>query len=340
MTRGRALGLTLIGAAVLLATGCQRRPSMLAPAGPQARGIEWLWWVIFWIIAAVYVITMLIYARAATRRRSRTDVPEPIIKDPNDTGAKIAVSAAIAITVITLFVVLSLSVTTGNAVANPTSKSPITIQVTGHQWWWEVIYPNSQPDQTVTTANEIHVPVGKPVVILTRSADVIHSFWAPNINGKRDLLLGYQTAFWFQADKPGIYHGQCAEFCGWQHAHMGFAIVAEAPDQFTKWQQQQLKPAKDPGDPTTERGRAVFLNHACVLCHTIRSTDAGSRMGPDLTHLASRRMIAAETLPNTRGALAGWILDPQQQKPGNHMAPNPMSPDDMQALLTYLQSLE
>src|SRR5437868_6188707 len=208
--------------AVTLVTGCHGQPAALSPAGPQASRIEWLWWVIFGITAAVYVIMMLTYGRSATRRRSTRETPEPIIKDPDDSRARVIVTGAVVLTVLTLFAVLVLSVITGKAIENPTSKNPITIQVTGHQWWWEVTYPNSQADQTVITANEIHVPVGKPVVILTSSADVIHSFWPPNINGKRDLLPGYQTAYWFVADKPGIYHGQCAEFCGLQHAHMGF----------------------------------------------------------------------------------------------------------------------
>jgi cytochrome c oxidase subunit 2 len=191
----------------------------------------------------------------------------------------------------------------------------------------------------VTTANEIHVPVGTPVVVQTNSKDVIHSFWAPNITGKRDLLPGYSSAFWFQIDKPGIYHGQCAEFCGLQHAHMGFSIVAESVGEFQAWQQQQLKAAAEPSTSEAIRGREVFLTHACLMCHTIRGTDAGARLGPDLTHVASRSMIASETLPNTVGALAGWIVDPQRIKPGTQMSPNPLSGDDLQAVVAYLQSL-
>jgi len=249
------------------------------------------------------------------------------------------VGAAIGITVITLFIILVLSVITGRRVEGLTSKNPVSIQITGHQWWWEVTYPNSQADQTVTTANEIHVPVGIPVVVLTNSKDVIHSFWAPNITGKRDLLPGSSSAFWFQIDKPGIYHGQCAEFCGLQHAHMGFSIVAESVDEFQAWQQQQLKPAAEPSTSEAIRGREVFLTHACLMCHTIRGTDAGSHLGPDLTHVAGRNMIAAETLPNTAGALAGWVVDPQRIKPGTQMAPNPLSGDDLQAVVAYLRSL-
>jgi cytochrome c oxidase subunit II len=314
--------------------------SMLHGSGPQAANIEWLYWVIFWIVFAAFVLTILGFARAGIRNRVSSREMLPIFSDPEgDRRAAWAVGTAIAVTVLALFAVLFMSVITGKKVEGLTSQNPVTIQVTGHQWWWEATYPNAQADQTVITANEIHVPVRQPVVILTNSADVIHSFWAPNVNGKRDLLPGHSSAFWIQIDQPGTYHGQCAEFCGLQHAHMGFSIIAQDQDQFAAWKAQQLKPADEPADPNSIRGRSVFLTHTCVMCHTIRGTDAGSRFGPDLTHLASRQMIAAETLPNTSAGLAGWIIDPQRIKPGNHMAMNPLAPDDLQALISYLQTL-
>lgn len=331
-------GAQLFLASVVFTPG---KHSMFAASGPQAANIEWLYWVIFGICFAVYVIVILCFTRTAIANRSDSREMLPIFKDPEgDRRATPVVASAIVITLLALFAVLFMSVITGKKVEGLTSKNSITIQVTGHQWWWEVIYPNPQADQTVITANEIHVPLHKPVVILTNSADVIHSFWAPSINGKRDLLPGYSSAFWIQIDQPGIYRGQCAEFCGLQHAHMGFAIIAEDDDKFQAWQAQQLKPANEPSDPEATRGRAVFLTHTCLMCHTIRGTDAGSKYGPDLTHLASRQMIAAETLPNTSGALAGWIVDPQRVKPGNKMAPNPLPPDDLQALVKYLQTLQ
>lgn len=315
--------------------------SMLKSAGPQAANVEWLYWTIFWIALVVYILVILAFTRAATRHRVRQAEPIPVIQNPpGEAAAEFAVNSAVVVTVITLFIILVMSVVTGKKVEGLTSKNPVTIQITGHQWWWEVTYPNSQADQTVKTANEIHVPVGKPVVVLTSSADVIHSFWPPNIRGKRDLLPGHQNAFWMQVDEPGIYRGQCAEFCGYQHAHMGFAIIAESVDDFSKWLEKEREPAELPTDDEIGRGQRVFMSHACVMCHTIRGTDAASRVGPDLTHLASRHMIAAETLPNTRGALAGWIVDPQNIKPGSQMAPNPMSPDDLNALLAFLQSLQ
>lgn len=317
------------------------RHHMLHPAAPQAGHIEWLYWLTFWILFVVFVLMIAAFTGAGAKTRVVASGPLPVLEkdEEADHRAGWAVGSAIGVTVVTLFAILVVSVVTGKRVEGLTSKNPVTIQITGHQWWWEVIYPNPQADQTVTTANEIHVPVGTPIVVLTNSKDVIHSFWAPSVTGKRDLLPGYSSAFWFQIDEAGTYHGQCAEFCGLQHAHMGFSIVAESVDQFQAWQRQQLKPAAEP--PTFEaiHGREVFLTHACLMCHTIRGTEAGSRVGPDLTHVASRNMIAAETLPNTTGALAGWVVDPQRIKPGTQMSPNPLSPDDLQAVVAYLQSL-
>ncbi len=331
------------GQTLLLAQAASLYPgehSVLQPAAAQAGHIEWLYWFIFWLLLAVFILMIAGFSRAAAKNYVPNREPLPVItNEEGDRRASWAVGSAIGVTTIILLVILVVDVFTGKKLEGLTSKNPITVQITGHQWWWEITYPNSQADQTITTANEIHVPVGKPVVVLTNSVDVIHSFWAPSITGKRDLLPGYSSAFWFQVDKPGTYRGQCAEFCGLQHAHMGFSVIAESDDQFQAWQQQQLKPASDPGNPEALKGRAVFLTHACLMCHTIRGTDAGSRVGPDLTHVASRNMIAAESLPNTAGALAGWILDPQRIKPGTKMSANPLAADDLQALITYLQGL-
>jgi cytochrome c oxidase subunit 2 len=316
--------------------------SALRPAASQGRAIEWLYWIIFWICLAVFVLMMATLTRASVRTYAGEQrEPLPVVEDEEgDRRASWVVGSVIGVTALTMFVVLILSVITGKKVQGVESNNGVTIQVKAHQWWWEIVYPNSQADQTVTTANEIHVPTGERVVIVTSSQDVIHSFWAPNITGKRDLVPGYSSAFSFQIDAPGIYHGQCAEFCGLQHAHMGFSIIAETPDQFLAWQQQQITSAKDPTDEGTTRGRQVFLTHSCVMCHTISGTDARSRAGPDLTHLASRHTIAAGTLPNTTGVLAGWILDPQRMKPGTQMPPNALKGDELQDLISYLQSLQ
>jgi cytochrome c oxidase subunit 2 len=192
----------------------------------------------------------------------------------------------------------------------------------------------------VQTANEIHVPVGRKVRLEVRSGDVIHSFWAPNLHGKLDLIPGYGGTTSFRADRPGVYHGRCAEFCGLQHARMDFLVIADPPERFAAWYEQQLRAAPAPADSVQQKGQQVFLSRQCAMCHAIRGTPANSRVGPDLTHLASRRTLAAGTLPNTRGHLAGWVLDPQKIKPGAKMPPNQLASDELHALLSYLQSLK
>jgi cytochrome c oxidase subunit 2 len=219
-------------------------------------------------------------------------------------------------------------------------ESAYTIDVYGHQWWWEVHYPNDEPDKIVVTANEIHVPVGTPLRIHGTSRDVIHSFWAPNVQGKRDLLPGYETDVMMQVDQPGRWRGQCAEYCGEQHAHMSFFIVAESGQQFHQWLDKQALSSVTPKNPQTTRGQQVFLSHECVLCHTIRGTPAGSRVGPDLTHVASRSTIAAGMLPNTDKNLGEWILNAQAIKPGCRMPPNPITGSELQDLVAYLETLK
>jgi cytochrome c oxidase subunit 2 len=172
------------------------------------------------------------------------------------------------------------------------------------------------------------------------SDDVIHSFWAPNLDGKKDLIPGHETRTWFRADSAGIYRGQCAEFCGHQHAKMAFFIVAEPRIQFEHWLESQKSEASKPSDSLAQEGERVFLSGTCAMCHSISGTSAGSKFGPDLTHLASRRTIAAGTLPNNVGNLAGWILDPQSIKPGVKMPASKLDPQSLQALLAYLGTLK
>ena len=219
------------------------------------------------------------------------------------------------------------------------APSAVSIAVSGHQWWWEVEYEDATPNRRVKTANEIHVPIGRPVVIKVTSRDVIHSFWVPNLDGKRDLIPGYTTAVWIQADRAGTFRGQCAEFCGRQHAHMAFDLVAEPEADFEQWLARERRSADPPGDAVSQRGEAVFMTRQCVACHTIRGTAANGLYGPDLTHIASRRTIGAGTLPNTREHMAGWIVNSQAAKPGNLMPPNVLPQTDVQDLLAYLETL-
>jgi cytochrome c oxidase subunit 2 len=319
--------------------------SALNSAGPQAARIERLYWLIFWISVVVFVLVVAVMSGAVARRRVRQSglaMPPPILDTagPDGVATKI-VGVATAITVVVLFFLLVESVVAAkNETQSLVSKNPISIQVIGHEWWWEVVYPNTDPSQMVTTANEIHVPVGIPVVINTASRDVIHSFWAPNLHGKRDLIPGYTTAIWLEADRPDVFRAQCAEFCGKQHAHMALDVVAEREDAFERWLASRRAPAPAPTRERELEGRDVFMKRQCVLCHTIRGTSASGLVGPDLTHLASRGTLAAGTLPNTEGHLGGWVVDAQAIKPGSEMPPNPMPSDDLQSLLAYLESLK
>jgi cytochrome c oxidase subunit 2 len=314
----------------------------LNPVGPGAEHIEFEFALIFWITLAVYCIVLLALVIYVVRRRhSLSEIPPPLpTSDQSDKRAQRAVGGAIVATVLLLFVMMIGSFVTGHALGNMNREKAYTIDVYGHQWWWEVHYPNDEPDKIVVTANEIHVPVGVPLRIHGTSRDVIHSFWAPNVQGKRDLLPGYDTDVMMQVDQPGRWRGQCAEYCGEQHAHMSFFIVGDSKQQFQQWLEAQAQSSVSPATPQSQRGQQVFLSHECVLCHTIRGTTAGSRVGPDLTHLASRSTIAAGMLPNTIGNLGGWILNAQQLKPGCRMPPNQMTGSELQDLLAYLETLK
>lgn len=311
--------------------------SALRPSGPHSGLIiDGLWSPMYALAAVTFILVVAALAWALLRRRSPADAPE----DPRmERRMGWTVGAAVAGTIVVLFVTLVLDISVGRAITATPGEHPVQIRVTGHQYWWEVQYRDSVAQRWITTANEIHVPVGRPAVLELRSADVIHSFWPPSLSAKRDLIPGKVNSLWLRADSAGVYRGQCAEYCGHQHAKMAFVVVAEPPDSFAGWLTAQRDTAMTPADSITRRGLELFLASSCVMCHAVGGTPAGSRVGPDLTHLASRRTIAAGTLPNTRGNLAGWILDPQGIKPGAKMPPTDLDPDDLQALLAYLETL-
>ena len=327
-----------LGVAVPFLSECAGRQSVVAPAGQPAGNIAGLWWIALSISVVVWVLVMAALLYGAFRKRVAPTHQAPI-QVGAERGATLIVSIAVALTVVVLLVWLALSVSGDRALASMPPAASVDIQVTGHQWWWEVRYLAPQPSEQFTTANEIHVPVGRPVMLQLTSADVIHSFWVPNVDGKRDLIPGHVTTTWFQADTPGVYRGQCAEFCGYQHANMALYVVAESPARYATWLAAQREPAAPPRDSLAKRGEVVFLSSPCPYCHAIEGTMALGRTAPDLTHFGSRMSIAAGELPNTRGNLAGWILDPQQVKPGNKMPATTMGSSDLQALLAYLESL-
>jgi cytochrome c oxidase subunit 2 len=319
-------------AALLLAAGCRGRTSALDPASGESARIAHLYWLMFAVCAAVFAaVIALLVVSLLRRRRPETSAGER--------SRARSVAAGAGISALLLLVLLAASEGAGRAVVAPVGPDALAIQVTGHQWWWEVRYPGSSPIDDVITANEIHVPVGRPVRFELASADVIHSFWVPALNGKKDLIPGHATRHLFRAERPGVFPGQCAEFCGYQHAHMGLVVVAEEPGRFDAWLKAQRTLAREPAEPAAAHGRAVFLSSPCVLCHTIRGIGAFGHKAPDLTHLASRSTIAAGMLPNTPGHLAGWVTDAPAIKPGNKMPPNILEAADLDDLVTYLGTL-
>jgi len=320
-------------ALLLPLAACRVSYSALDTATPEATRITNLHWLTVWVSAVVSLVLIASLVMALTRR--------PTVETPDGERRRTrAVAAAAVLSMLGLLWLLTASVLAGRAVATPVGPGALRIQIVGHQWWWEVIYPGEPPSETVITANEIHVPVGRPVLLELSTTDVIHSFWVPNLNGKKDLIPGRPTRHLLRPERPGVFEGRCAEFCGYQHAHMGFLLIAEEPSGFDAWLAGQRRPAAEPTDASAQRGRQVFLSSACVVCHSIRGIGAFGHRAPDLTHLASRRTIASATLPNTDGPLAGWIVDSQHIKPGNHMPPNLLAAEALQDLVSYLRSLQ
>ncbi len=305
--------------------------SMLDCAGPQAAAIEGLWWLIFWISAGVFAVVMGFLAISVLR---------PSVRQASDVRLTRWVVASATATVLVLFVWLAASAWVGRAVASPQMAGAVTINITGRQWWWQFEYVDSLPSNRFRTANEIQIPVGRPVVVNVTSRDVIHSFWIPNLHGKRDLIPGYTTSLWFQADRQGEFRGQCAEFCGFQHANMAIRVRAIPEDDFQQWLSAQRRPAGDPAGPQERQGRDVFLRGTCPQCHTIRGTLAGAAFGPDLTHVGSRTTIGAGTLTNTPDNMRRWVRNSQDFKPGNKMPPHDLNDADLAALAAYLWSLK
>jgi len=320
---------------VSLTAGCSAVQSSLNPRSPQARDVANLSWLMFAIAGIVtLVVTGLLVAAIRRGRQALSDQVE-LNQQDSKTISLVLLGGALAPALV-LIVVMSLSIAIENANA-AIPKDALTVQVIGHQWWWEVRYP----DQGVVTANEIHIPAGQPVVFKVTTADVIHSFWVPELHGKIDLIPGQTNTFTIQTDSPGTYRGQCAEFCGTQHAHMGFFVMADDPAQFQSWLEQQSQPAADPPSGSIEKeGQQAFLGSSCVYCHTIAGTNAYGTIGPDLTHLASRQSIGSALLPNNPGNLAGWVVNAQAVKPGNHMPPMDLSSDQIEAILAYLATLK
>jgi cytochrome c oxidase subunit 2 len=282
----------------------------------------------FWIALGVFavVIGMLLYGMFRRRKGESVD------KGGADTAVVLLGIVAPAIILVTLFVV---SLRDLNAVSAPAKTDAMVVDVIGHDWWWEVRYPHQQ----VETANEIHIPTGRSVLLHLSTGDVIHSFWVPQLSQKTDMIPGKVNRMLIQADRSGIYRGQCAEFCGLEHARMSFLVIAEPPSKFDEWLARESQPVGTAAG-SAARGQQVFLHSTCISCHAIEGTSARATDGPDLSHFGSRRTIAANTVPNTRGNLAAWIADPQGIKPGALMPPSVLEPDQLQDVVAFLEGLK
>ena len=316
-------------------SGCGGEQSALEPRSGPARDIATLWWWMLAVAAVVFAGAVGLLVIAWLRRR-REGAPVVGEREGFNLGMVVLFGMGVpAIALIGLFVVANFVVLPGTD-APAASRSQMTIEVTGAQWFWEVRYPGSG----VVTANEIHIPARTRVTVVATTADVIHSFWIPQLNRKIDMVPGRRNRVLLYADRPGRYRGQCAEFCGLQHSHMAMYVIAESAERFRAWLAQQARPAVAPAGALEQRGEGVFMDHQCASCHTIRGTPAAGGVGPDLTHVGRRTTLAALTLPNTRRELAAWIRDPQYFKPGNRMPALDLDRSEIDAVAAYLEGLE
>ena len=318
----RARLLTLVPVA-LVATGCGSKQSSLRPESPPARGIATLWWIMLGASTLGLAVIVGILVAAWFKRGSRG-------RDRPGTVTVIALGIVTPILVVAaLFAYSDIFLIRGTSppAANAAAKSTLGVHVIGHQFWWEVRY-----GATAITASELHIPVRTPVVVYVHSDDVIHSFWVPQLNRKIDLEPDQVNRVELYADKVGRYRGQCAEFCGLQHAHMGFYVFADPPSVFRRWLARQARPAAG-------QANALFMSK-CSSCHAIRGTAARARVGPDLTHVGSRASLAAVTIPNTRVRMEEWLRDPQRVKPGSLMPDLNLTDAQVRTLAGYLERLK
>jgi cytochrome c oxidase subunit 2 len=288
-------------------------------------------WLQFGVGAAIFLLVIGLLLWIVLRRR---DASAEEVADEHR-PLRWLVLGGIVLPLVVLSTLFGWSVHDLVALAHPKTKEAAIVDVTAHRWWWEIGYP----EEHVKTANEVVVPVGEAVRFRVRAADVIHTFWVPELGRKIDAFPHEWNTIWLEADRPGRYLGVCAEFCGLQHAHMQFVVRAVSPAAYRAWLRAAAQPARPPATAQERRGLAIFQTTSCAYCHTIAGTRAAGWVGPDLTHVASRPRLAAGTLPNTPAALRRWIAAPQDVKPGNLMPPAQLPADDLNALVTYLEAL-
>ena len=336
VTRSRRCRRPLLPAALvmpLVAAGCGKQ-NVLDPHSHAERRISTLWWVMMtgaWIGFGVVVLLLFL----GWVRRNRATLPFGG-GERAATALVIALGVAVPIVVLSSLFVWSDIFVIRATDAPARGSTSLTVRVTGHQWYWEIKYPGSD----AVTADELHIPVRTRVRVVGTTADVIHSLWVPELNRKIDVIPGRDNVMLLDADRAGIYPGQCAEFCGLQHAHMELRVVAEPKQRFRRWLAANAAPARTPAGGDAARGARVFMDQACSGCHQIRGTDARGQVGPDLTHFGSRETIGAGVLPNDPEHLRDWIRDPQHSKPGTKMPGLQLSQADLRALVAYLEGLK
>lgn len=302
--------------------------SVLHTASQPAAEIAHLWWILLAVCGIVSLIVLGLLAFAVFSPQHSQQKRAPV-------GVRFIIVCGAIIPAVILVCLLIASVRTQVALSPP--ESSLTIRIVGHQFWWQVEYP----EYNIDTANELYIPVDEPVRIELVSADVIHSFWVPSLQGKTDLLPDKVNVTWLSADRPGIYRGQCAEYCGVQHAWMAFNVIAVSRDEFDRWIAGCQQPTPQPKTESQRRGQELFVAEKCHNCHRIRGLpEAIGNRGPDLTHIASRKSLGAGLIPNNRGNLMGWISNPQALKPGNRMPATYLDSDELRALTDYLQTLK
>ncbi len=304
--------------------------SVFEARGPGAQSILELTWVMIAGGSAIMllVIALTIYAMVAAHERRQWLARAAAI-----------VAGGIVFPVVVLSALLVYGLVIADELIAP-REDALRIEVTGEQWWWRVRYLDERGIARFETANEIRLPTGRPVEMTLRSGDVIHSLWVPQLAGKMDMIPGQVNRLRLQADTPGVYRGQCAEFCGGPHALMALYVVVHTPEDYASWAQHQLQPAQPPAEPFLRSGHDLFMQSGCIACHSIRGTRAMGSNGPDLTHVGGRLSLAAGNFPVHQGTLAGWIANSQRVKPGNHMpAFSTFLGTELRALAAYLESL-
>ena len=313
----------------------------LRAAGPQAAHLLDLWRLTLAICTLVFIAVVAVLLLALRRApRGAQDTPPSHLAHRPEPGPTRSVVAGATVSLVLLFLLLVASVYTDRVLASLPRDGELQVELIGHRYWWEMRYLDPDVSRRFVTANELHVPTGRPVTVTLKADDVIHSFWVPNLVGKKDMIPGRTTTLSFRADRDGVYRGQCAEFCGAQHSWMALLVVAESPERYEAWAEAQRRVPDPPQDSERRRGLDLFLNGPCAMCHAVRGTTANAQTGPDLTHLASRRTLGAGRLERNADLLGQWISDPQRYKPGVNMPGHALPPGDLRALVAYLESLQ